>query len=133
VFPAPVPAGPAVVAVVVCLPARSAVRHAPVALAVRPAAAAHVVAALADLVVRALASAGAAVVAIAAGIAAGAAVRDAGVPLPVVAGSAADAMPVIADLVLAAAIAAGPAVVAIVVGISAAVRDALVALAMFVG
>ena len=38
----------------------------------------------------------------------------------------------IADLVLAAAVSAGSAVVAIVIGISAAVRDALVAFAMFV-
>ena len=38
----------------------------------------------------------------------------------------------IADLVFTAAVSAGPAVVAIVVGISAAVRDALVVLAMFV-
>src|SRR5207253_2360644 len=104
----------AVVAVVVGVAARARVRNADVALAVRPGAAAHVVAALADLIVRAPAPASPAVVAVGIGVSTGSGVRDASVALAVRSGAAAHVVPALADLVLAALHPAAAAVVPVV-------------------
>src|SRR5207253_10874022 len=87
----------AVVAVVVGVAARARVRNADVALAVRSGAAAHVVAALADLIVRAPARASPAVVAVGIGVSTGRGVRDASVALAVRSGAAAHVVAALAD------------------------------------